>query len=157
MIFYSILFQCRPKNGGEPLRRIQFRNLLDQVQSKLAYLARLTSKNDPNSSIGSTVWRDSIQGSTLYERMHFCRNALQKASQDPLRSINEKSALKKFVSSDEAMRMAVEVRSQIRIHGDVAAHHHLSRKQFLSIIEEHSNNGGESGEGLKAFVDFLFS
>ena len=61
------------------------------------------------------------------------------------------------MSSGEAMQVAVEVSSQIRIHGDVVAHHHLTKHQFLSIIQEHSNNGGESGAGLKAFVDFLFS
>ena len=105
--------------------------------------------------MGSTLWRESLEGTTLSERLASARFSLQAASQD-IGDVVEKAALTTFMSSDEAMQLAVETRSQFRIRGDQVAHHDLSKPQFISIVDEHRKMGGRRGDGLNAFVQFLF-
>jgi len=49
-----------------------------------------------------------------------------------------------------------ESRSEVRYNGDSVAHYHLSEAQFLDIIEEHINEGGDNGDALKVLVTFSF-
>ena len=70
--------------------------------------------------------------------------------------MHEKAALIAFMSSDNAMRLAVEGRSKFRRYGDDIAHHDLNKPQFDIIIDEHHKMGGRCGHELKAFVQFLF-
>jgi hypothetical protein len=126
---------------------------LDRVQAKLAWLIGLTE--DRYSRIGSALWRESLEGSTLSERLASARTFLQAPSQD-LGDVVEKAALTAFMSSNEAMQLAVEAKSQFRIRGDQVAHHDLTKPQFISIVDEHRKMGGRRGDGLNAFVQFLF-
>jgi hypothetical protein len=125
-----IVAGCIPKNGGEPLRRIQIRNLLDRVQAKLAWLIGATG--DRYSRIGSALWRESLEGATLSERVSSARTLLRAALQD-IGDVTAKVALAAFMSCDEAMQLAVEAKSQFRIRGDQIAHHDLTKHQFISI------------------------
>ena len=60
------------------------------------------------------------------------------------------------MSSDDAMQLAVEAKSQFRIRSDQVAHYDLTKSQFISIVDEHSKMGGRCGDGLRAFIKFLF-
>jgi hypothetical protein len=89
----------------------------------------------------------------LSERLKIVRSLLQNATNDPR---NVPDRLTTILSSAEAMRLAVEAKSSFRIQGDQVAHHDLSKPQFVSIVDEHCRLSGHYGEGLKAFVQFLF-
>jgi hypothetical protein len=126
---------------------------LDRVQAKLAWLSGLSE--DRYSRIGSTLWRESLEGSTPSERLTSARTLLQAASQG-IGDVIEKAALTTFMLSDEAMQLAVEAKSQFRIRGDQVAHHNLTKPQFISIVDEYRRMGGRRGNGLNTFVHFLF-
>lgn len=126
---------------------------MDRVQAKLAWFIGVTEYR--YSRIGSAFWRESLEGSTLSERLASARALLQAASQG-LGDVIEKAVLTTFMLSDEAMQLAVEAKSQFRILGDQVAHHDLTKPQFISIVNEHRKMGGRRGDGLTAFVQFLF-
>lgn len=66
---------------------------------------------------------------------HSARTLLQ----DPRYNVTENSVVTTFMSSESP------------------DDHDLTKPQSLSIVDEHNNQGGKSGIGLKAFVQFLFS
>jgi hypothetical protein len=61
------------------------------------------------------------------------------------------------MGSAEAMEMAVELKSKLRENGDQVAHYALTKLQFSAVVKEYCQKGGKHEDGLKVFVDFLFS
>lgn len=64
--------------------------------------------------------------------------------------------LVKFMDSNEAMEMAVELKSKLRENGDQVAHYALTQPQFSAVVEEYCQKWGRNEDGLKVFVQFLF-
>ena len=126
---------------------------MDRVQAKLAWLGGLA--NERYSRTGSAAWREYFEGPVLSDRLAAARSLLRTASES-IGDKHEKAALIAFMSSDEAMQLAVEVKSLFRIRGDQIAHHDLTKPQFISIVDEHRKLGGKRVDGLQKFVQFLF-
>lgn len=61
------------------------------------------------------------------------------------------------MGSAEAMEMAVELKSKLRENGDQVAHYALTKSQFSVVVNEYCQQGGKHVDGLKVFVEFLFS
>lgn len=135
------------------LRRIKLRTLLDRVQAKLAFCICLTNQAYTRSA--SLLWREALEGSTTEQRLSFAKAKLETALID-ISQLN-KSALSKFLQSEEAMKLAVEPKSKLREHGDQAAHYGLTKPQFSAAVDEYCQNGGDNGNGLRVLIDFLFS
>ena len=103
------------------------------------------------------LYYDKVKGLTLAERLISARQLLQKASRNPLNaSLSVRNQISVFMSSKEALQLAVEQKSQFRLWGDGVAHHDLNKPQFISIVDEHCKRGGKYGNGLKALIQFLF-
>lgn len=102
----------------------------------------------------SGLWREGLVGITTEERILYAKTKLKQALND---HPNFRSSLKIFMKSKEAMELAVELKSLLRKHGDEAAHYSPSRAQLSATVEEYCQSGGERGDGLRMFVDFLFS
>lgn len=126
---------------------------MDRVQAKLAWHSGLIQ--EVYTRRGSGIWRDNLVGFTYAQRLDSAKKLLKDASQDDSNMV-EKEALCAFMSSKDAMRLAIEGYSHFRICGDDIAHHDLSKPQFTAIVDEHRKLGGPRAEGLEAFVSFLF-
>jgi hypothetical protein len=150
--FFSLLSYSQCLDDSEALRRIKLRTLLDRTQAKLAFYIGLTTQ--PYTRMASEHWRNALDGSTTSQRLASARTILETALSTHPEPI--KSSLIKFMDSAEAMEMVVEPKSKLRERGDEAAHYKLTKPQFTAIIEEYCQKGGERGDGLKAFVNFLF-
>lgn len=106
--------------------------------------------------MGSGLWRDRFEGLTLSERLASAQALLQAASKH---AHNVPDKLTLFMSSAEAIKLAVEAKSQFCIRGDEVAHYDLTKSEFISIVDEHCKTGGAGTceVGLQAFVNFLFA
>lgn len=150
---YSSYLQC--PDDSEVLRRIKLRNLLDRVQARLAFYTGLTTQ--PYTRKASGLWREKLEGSTTPLRVASARALLHDASAAHSQSKSVRPILLKFMGSAEAMEMAVELKSKLRENGDQVAHYALTKPQFSAVVKEYCQQGGKHVDGLKVFVDFLFS
>ena len=154
--FFLYLLYPQCPDDSEVLRRIKLRNLLDRVQARLAFYIGLTAL--PYTRDASGLWRGKLEGSTTPLRLASAHALLQGALAVHSQSkSNVSSTLLKFMGSAKAMEMAVELKSKLRENGDQVAHYALTKSQFSAVVKEYCQKGGKDEDGLKAFVDFLFS
>jgi hypothetical protein len=139
---------------SEALRRIKIRTLLDRVQALLAYLVGITPQRYTRQA--SALWRGTVIGSTPAERLKSIQDLLQSALRGRAHADPMHSALRQFMESTNAMALVVEENSKLREDGDKAAHYNFPKSKFIAVVDEHCKAGGPHGEGLKAFVEFLF-
>ncbi|PPQ82939.1 hypothetical protein CVT25_009520 [Psilocybe cyanescens] len=132
-------------------RRIKLRNLLDRVQAKLAYYASFT--DGLYTRYASLEWRTRLRGSNTSERIKLAREFLQR----PEARGHNNPALVNFLASKDAMRLAVQQNSILRMQADQVVHSNLPRKQISEAVQDHVADGGTDEVGLNVFVEFLFA
>ena len=123
--------------------QIRLRNLLNVAQEKLATTAGLAKKT--SSPGASLAWRNALGHSPdTPERLAVAKMLLHQ----PHVQLDEPT--RRFVSSDEGMRLVVEKDSAIRDQGDKVAHGTPARHGYVN----HPSDPAEAG-GLLALADFV--
>ena len=128
------------------LDRIKLRHLLSRAQEKLAIATALTDSNHG----ASLAWREALGPSDdLSTRLAITRNLLRQPG------IELDQPTQTFIASPKGLRLVVEARSFIRLHGDKVAHPDVvTRAHFEGPI---SRNVSLEISGLQALVDYVCS